>query len=155
MKLLLPDIFLLLLAALIMGYDLYKGKTNLTTPAPFHMAWIGLSTIFALLLLLPHDKTTLYPGGYLVTGTALLFKQVFILSALFTVLLSRPYFTKGGNQRGMLKYRSEFFFIILLCTFGMFTVVSATDLLSLFIGMELATIPLYVLSGFYKDDDLS
>jgi NADH-quinone oxidoreductase subunit N len=155
MKLLLPDLLLLLLAAVIMGYDLYKGKVNLKSTVPFHLAWMGLSAIFVVLLLLPYDQSALYLSGYQVTGTALLFKQLFVLSALFTVLLSRPYFILGGNMRGTLKYRSEFFFIILLCTFGMFTVVSAVDLLTLFVGMELATIPLYVLSGYHKDDKLS
>jgi NADH-quinone oxidoreductase subunit N len=37
----------------------------------------------------------------------------------------------------------------------MFAVVSATGLLTLFIGMELATIPLYILSGYQKEDSLS
>jgi NADH-quinone oxidoreductase subunit N len=154
MKLLLPDILLVLLAALIMGYDLYKGKVNLTSTVPFHLAWLGLCAIFVVLLRLPYDQTVLYPGGYLVNGTSLLFKQVFVLSALFTVLLSGSYFTPGGNKRGTLRHRSEFLTIILLCTFGMFTVVSATDLLTLFVGIELSAIPLYILSGFYKEDAL-
>ena len=155
MKLLLPDILLVLLAALILGHDLYKGKVNLTSSAPFHLAWLGLTVIFAVLACLPYDQTAVYPGGYQITGTSLLFKQIFVLSALFTVLLSRPYFMPGGNSRGIMKHRSEFLLILLLCTFGMFTVVSATDLLTLFVGMELSTIPLYILSGFYKEDDLS
>jgi NADH-quinone oxidoreductase subunit N len=155
MKLLLPDILLVLLAALIMGYDLYKGKVNLTSSVPFHLAWLGLAAIFIVLLRLPHDHTVLYPGGYLVNGASLLFKQVFVLSAFFTVLLSRPYFLPGGNKRGLLRHRSEFLTIILLCTCGMFTVVSATDLLMLFVGLELSAIPLYILSGFYKEDELS
>jgi NADH-quinone oxidoreductase subunit N len=155
MTLLLPDLIILLLAVLIMGIDLYRGRAAEESGLSFHVCWIGLSVIFLILLNLPYDETALYLGSYQVTGTALLFKQVFVLSALFTVLLSGPYFTPGGNYRGMLRYRSEFLFIILLCTFGMFTVVSATDLLTLFIGMELATIPLYILSGYQKGDRLS
>ncbi|WP_417914885.1 NADH-quinone oxidoreductase subunit N [Candidatus Electronema sp. JM] len=155
MKLILPDILLVLLAALVMGYDLYKGKVNLTSSTPFHLAWLGLAAIFVVLLRLPHDQTVVYPGGYQVTGASLLFKAVFVLSAFFTVLLSRSYFVPGGNKRGAMKHRSEFIVIILLCTCGMFTVVSATDLLTLFVGMELSAIPLYILSGYYKDDELS
>jgi len=153
MTLLLPDLIILLLAALILGIDLCRDKAESTLT--FHVCWAGLMIIFFILLTLPYDQQALYLGGYQVTGTGLLFKQIFVLSALFSVLLSGPYFTPGGNHRGVLKYRSEFLFIILLCTFGMFTVVSATDLLTLFIGMELATIPLYILSGFQKEDSLS
>lgn len=153
MTLLLPDLLILLLAVLILGIDLYRGKAQSTIT--FHTCWIGLLIIFSILINLPYDESALYLGSYQVTGTALLFKQVFVLSALFTVLLSNPYFSPNGNFRGVLKYRSEFLFIILLCTFGMFTVVSATDLLILFVGMELATIPLYILSGYQKEDILS
>ncbi len=153
--LLLPDLLILLLAAFILAFDLYKGKDASGSTVTFHASWVGLMVIFFILLNLPYDEQALYLGSYQVTGTSLLFKQVFVLSALFTVLLSGPYFTPGGNYRGVLRYRSEFLFIILLCTFGMFTVVSSTDLLTLFIGMELATIPLYILSGYQKEDRLS
>ena len=155
MILLLPDLIILLLAALILLFDLYKGRSESSSTVPFHACWAGLLIIFFILLNLPYNEQALYLGSYRVTGTSLLFKQVFVLSALFTVLLSGPYFTPGGNFRGVLRYRNEFLFIILLCTFGMFTVVSATDLLTLFIGMELATIPLYILSGYQKEDRLS
>ncbi len=153
MNLLLPDILLLLLAAALMVFDLYRYKAR--SKLSFHMSWIGLSVILCLLLILPSDREMTYLGTYRVTGISLLFKQIFVLSSIFTILLSKSYFSPGGNKRGMLRYGSEFYFIILLCTFGMFTVVSATNLLTLFIGMELATIPLYILSGYQKEDSLS
>lgn len=153
MNLLLPDILLLVLAAAVMVFDLYRYKEQ--SRLSFHLSWIGLVVIFGLLLILPYDQEMVYLGTYKVSGISLLFKQVFVLSALFTILLSKSYFSPEGNNRGMLRYRSEFYFIILLCTFGMFAVVSATDLLTLFIGMELATIPLYILSGYHKNDSHS
>jgi NADH-quinone oxidoreductase subunit N len=148
MTLLLPDLLILLLATIVMAVDLIQNRPLSTVS--FHLSWAGLLIIFALLIALPYGQETIYLGTYKVNGTSLLFKQVFVLSALFTLLLSRTYFSPGGNARGSLRYRSEFCFIILLCTFGMFAVVSATGLLTLFIGMELATIPLY-----QKEDSLS
>ncbi len=153
MNLLLPEFFLLFLTFFILSLDLWRNKSQ--SALSFHLSWGGLLALFVLLLALPYDQEQVYFGGYTVNGTALLFKQIFVLSALFTVLLSRPYFTPGGNRRGTLKYRSEFYCIILLCTFGMFAVVSAKDLLTVFIGMELATIPLYILSGYQKEDAFS
>ena len=70
MTLLLPDILLVVLAALVMGYDLYKGKSDLVSTVPFTLSWAGLCGIFVLLLCLPYDQTVLYPGGYQVNGTA-------------------------------------------------------------------------------------
>ena len=153
MTLLLPDLLLLFLAFLVIGVDLIRLRSRST--ATFHLSWLGLLIIFAVLLALPYGEETIFLENYKVNGTALLFKQIFVLSALGTVLLSASYFSPGGNVRGPLRYRSEFYFIILLCTFGMFAVVSATNLLTLFIGMELATIPLYILSGYQKNDSLS
>jgi NADH-quinone oxidoreductase subunit N len=153
MTLLFPDFLLLILASIVMGVDLIRSRPRST--ATFHMSWAGLLIIFSVLIAMPYSQETIYLGTYKVNGTSLLFKQVFVLSALCTLLLSRTYFSPGGNARGSLRYRSEFCFIILLCTFGMFAVVSATGLLTLFIGMELATIPLYILSGYQKEDSLS
>lgn len=151
--LILPDLFLLLLGFLILGVDLFIAgeKSELT----FHLSWAGLSTLFLILIFLPYDQQVHYLGTYMVNGTSLLFKQIFVLSALFTVLLSQSYFRAGENIRGALKYRGEFYALILFSTCGMFAVVSASDLLTLFIGMELATIPLYILSGYQKKDHLS
>ena len=153
MTLILPDLFLVLLAFVILSTDLFISgrKSELT----FHLSWSGLALIFFILLLLPYDQNTIYLGTYKVNGISLLFKQLFVLSALFTVLLSQSYFRPGENIRGALKYRGEFYAIILFSTAGMFAVVSASDLLTLFIGMELATIPLYILSGYHKRDHLS
>lgn len=153
MTLVLPDLLLLLLAAIVMTVDLVRRQPLST--ASFHLSWAGLLGIFLVLIALPYGQEFIYLGTYKVTGTALLFKQIFVVSALCSVLLSASYFSPGGNARGPLRYRSEFYCILLLCTFGMFAVVSATDLLTLFIGMELATIPLYILSGYQKDDSLS
>ena len=153
MTLILPDLFLLLLAFMILGVDLFTtGKESELT---FHLSWSGLSVLLLILLFLPYDQTVYYLGTYMVNGTSLLFKLIFTLSALFTVLLSQSYFRSGENIRGALKYRGEFYAIILFSTAGMFAVVSASDLLILFIGMELATIPLYILSGYQKRDHLS
>jgi len=153
MTLLLPDVLLLLLATIVMAVDLIRNRP--LTTLSFHLSWVGLAIIYLVLIAQPYGQETIYLGTYKVSGTALLFKQIFVLSALCTVLLSGTYFSPGGNARGVLRYHSEFCFIILLCTSGMFAVVSATDLLTLFVGMELATIPLYVLSGFQKEDSLS
>jgi len=150
MLLLLPDILLLLLGILVLAVDLARPASR--SRAAFHLAWGGLLAILVLLVTLPLDRAVTVLGSYQVAGPALLFKEVFVLSALCTVLLARAYFTPGGNRRGTLRHEGEFLGIVLLCTVGMFTVVSAQDLLTLFIGMELATIPLYILVGYQKND---
>lgn len=56
--------------------------------------------------------------------------------------LSITYLAEAGINHG------EYYALILLSTAGMFLLVGAIDLLSLFLGLELMSIPLYVLAGF-------
>ncbi len=152
-NLILPDMMLVLLCFVVLGADLwqYTRKKN----GSFHLSWLGLGVIFVILAAQDYYQARLYFGSYKVTGISMLFKQLFVLSALGAILLSRSYFLEGRLERAPMRYPGEFFAIILFCTTGMFAVVSATDLLTLFIGMELATIPLYVLSAFHKTDSRS
>ena len=76
MKLLLPDFLLLLLAAIVMAVDLIRGRPLST--ASFHLSWAGLLIIFSVLIVLPYGQETIYLGTYKVSGTSLLFKQVFV-----------------------------------------------------------------------------
>lgn len=144
--LLLPDLLLILSAFATLGLDLFMPRRR---EAAFHLAWAGALLVFFLLLFLPYDQHAIFWGGYEVNGRGLMYKQLFALSAAFTILLSGSYF-QSGNGRQPLVYQGEFCAIILLATFGMFTVVSATDLLTLLLGVELATIPLYALCAFRK-----
>lgn len=171
--LLLPEILLIALGFAVLGVDLFMPRRG--TAASFYLAWVGALLIFLVLLLLPYDQPTLFLGGYRVTGRGLLFKQLFVLSAVFTILLAGAYFrpkaASGATGRGPagddsrtqesqsfrppLVYRAEFNTLVLFATFGMFTVVSATDFLTLLVGMELATIPIYALCGFRKECPLA
>ena len=81
-----------------------------------------------------------------------MWKLVFTLAAFGTVLLSRPYFRPGGNARGALSKPGAFFALLLLCTQGMFALVSATDLLTFYLGLELATLPIFALAAFQTKD---
>jgi NADH-quinone oxidoreductase subunit N len=151
-NMILPDFLLLGLGLLILFVDLFSSSKN---SLAFHLSWIGLSVIFLFLNTLPGDITYNYFGTYSVTGFGILFREIFVFSALMTLLLSRVYFTQGADAQAPLKYNGEFNSIIILCTFGMVTVVSAGDLLTLFIGLELATIPLYFLSSWNKSNPIS
>ena len=144
-QVLFPDILLLVSAFAVLGLDLFLPRAR---RAIFHLAWVVPLLVFALLLQTGHQEQVFW-GGYAVNGRGFLFKQFFALAALFTILLSAPYF-RSRTARPPIAYQGEFYAIILLATCGMFLVVSAVDLLTLLVGMEIATIPLYALCGFRK-----
>ncbi|MDQ3000439.1 MAG: NADH-quinone oxidoreductase subunit N [Fibrobacterota bacterium] len=144
----LPDLLLLALALAVLTADIFKEDGG---PA-FHIAWIGLAGISILIAAIP-----VFPGdasfaGYIASSDRLVWKLLFTLAALGTVLLSRSYFRVGGNARGALSKPGAYFGLLILCTQGMYALVSATDLLTFYIGLELATLPLFALVAFQPRD---
>ena len=82
------------------------------------------------------------------------------LSLFFKVVFLGSAFMAIGSCFGIIKtkilhHRGEFFGLILLSTVGMMFLASSNELISLYIGLELTTIPLFILAAFYKDDKLS
>jgi NADH-quinone oxidoreductase subunit N len=84
---------------------------------------------------------TFFHGLYFVDNYALFFKQLFVTAMLFTVLFSQDY------VQTMLRYRGEFYAMLMFALLGMCVLSSANDFLMAFIGLELMTISFYVLVG--------
>lgn len=145
---LLPDMLLLALALLVLTADLWSEDGA----AVFHLAWAGLAAIAALIALSPPVADVTAFAGYWASRGTQLWKLLFLLATLGTVLLSRSYFRPGGNVRGVLAKSGAFYGLLLLCAQGMFAIVSASDLLVFYLGLELATMPLYALAAFQPRD---
>jgi NADH-quinone oxidoreductase subunit N len=68
----------------------------------------------------------------------------FLLGLLVTILFSKNYLAKVGYNFGE-------FYILLFCSFvGMILMVSANDLIIVFLSIELVSIPFYILAGFFR-----
>lgn len=72
-----------------------------------------------------------------------------ILSAAMAVILSESYLRAIGRVRG------EFYSLLLFSASGMVLFTSTTELLVLFLALELLSIPIYILSGYLRDDTKS
>lgn len=151
--LILPDLLLLLLPFAVIGADLFLNPHHTFRPA-YHAAWIGLVVIFVVQCFVPHDATATYLHAWKIAPWSLLLKQIFVATAAFATWLAAPYFLHR-EQRPRITRGGEFFAMLMFCTAGMSCVVSAQDLVTLFVGLELATIPLYVLTAFYRTETSS
>jgi proton-translocating NADH-quinone oxidoreductase chain N len=76
------------------------------------------------------------------------FKLTFLLVSLIVVIASIKEFDNHLNQ-------DEYYTLILLGTIGMMVVASAIDIVTIFIGFELASLSTYALAGFNKKDPAS
>lgn len=76
---------------------------------------------------------------------AVFFKLVCLLAAALAILISDQYFSKEEYNHG------EIYPLVLFATVGMTLMAAATDLMTVFLGIELLSISLYVLAGYMRD----
>ncbi len=148
---LLPDVALVLLAFAVLGVDLVLGRRADRVVFPLAIAGTALLLV-ASFLARPSDE--LFLGCWSVDAFGLHFRQLFLLATLLAELFARSYFVRGGDGKPPLRNPGEFLSVVLLVAVGMFAVVSVRDLLALFVGLELATIPLYFLVAWRSEDRL-
>ncbi|MGK0180623.1 MAG: NADH-quinone oxidoreductase subunit N [Nitrospinales bacterium] len=87
-----------------------------------------------------------FTDSYTVDHLSLFFICIFTLSSALTILLSSEYNEREGIKAG------EYYSLILLCTVGMILLASSTDMIMIFLGVEIVSICLYVLAGIRRDN---
>lgn len=142
----LPEILLTALAMVILLLDLIFRKGNKDV-----LAYVS---IMGLLIILPVSLLTVEPspvfGGMVISDSfSSFFDIIFILTAIFTILISMDYLKKVNKQRG------EYYYIILFATLGMMVMVSSNDLINLYVGLELMALSFYILVAFRIDNNRS
>ena len=91
----------------------------------------------------------LFEGSYVIDKFSLILKGLFILVTYLTFLLSVN-FVESDEY-----YQGEYYFLLLSSLLGALVVTSSRDLLTMFIGIELASTPMFLLSGWKKGDQKS
>ena len=143
--LLAPEILLtvLALAVILIGLLVSDKSKNI-------LGYISAAGLAASLLLTIGNRggDTFFYNALVIDPLSQIFKIIFIAVSLLAVIASIHYFKDNRNQ-------DEYYGLILLATVGMMVVASANDLLSLFVGFELASMSTYVLAGFEKKNPSS
>ncbi len=112
---------------------------------------IGVASIFVLaaagLLIARHPAAaqSLFNGAFVDDGFARFVKILVLTGSAFALLLSFDYMRKEK----ILKF--EYPVLILLATAGMLLSISANDLISLYLALELQSLALYVVAAFHRD----
>ncbi|UCD38113.1 MAG: NADH-quinone oxidoreductase subunit N, partial [Fidelibacterota bacterium] len=107
------------------------------------VAQVGLLAALVLEFALP-VKGQFYNGMIAVDHFSRFFDVVFLVIASATMLVAIPYLRRTLEERG------EYYALILFATIGMMFMAKAHDLTIVFLGLELLSIPLYILVGFYR-----
>jgi NADH-quinone oxidoreductase subunit N len=92
------------------------------------------------------DRQTLFEGGFLVDGFGRFMKGLTLAGSAGALLLSFDYMRETRSQR------FEYPVLLLLATAGMMMMISANDLIALYLGLELQNLALYVVAAIRRDD---
>ena len=142
----LPEIVLTVGALVVLLVDLvFKERDDLTLSATLATLLVTAAVLFSFVGV----DVTASRGLLAIDGFATIFKFVFLLTAVVTVLMSSAYLRVEGVQAG------EYYFLILSATLGMMFMASGVDLITLFIGLETMAVSFYILAGFLKPNQRS
>ncbi len=90
-----------------------------------------------------------YAGMVALDSFSTFFNVLFLSSTGVVVLLSHPFLKKDDVEH------PEYYSLLLFATAGMMILASGLDLVTLFLGIEVLSIPLYILAGYRRDSDAS
>jgi NADH-quinone oxidoreductase subunit N len=143
---LLPEIILTGAIVLVLLVDLLSDERGKW--ATSSVAGIGLLAALVPVLTLAVDGAdrSMFGGAFVVDNYALVFKALFLISAYVVILMSTEYIGEGDYHEG------EYYFLLLSSLLGMVVMASARDLISIFVALELLSIPAYMLAGWRKRD---
>ena len=140
-----PELVLASVACLVLLVDLFLPDDAKWVAMPLSAAGL-FGTLAAVVSLIGEGDRTTLAGSFEVSGFALLFKGLFCVIGLLVVAISFHYFREGRY------YQGEYYFLLLCSLLGGLTMASSRDLISIFISIELISIPAFVMTALRKGD---
>ncbi|EPX80476.1 NADH-quinone oxidoreductase subunit NuoN [Salipiger mucosus] len=148
LNIILPEIVLAVFAMLTLVGAVYTGKDKLARP----MLW-ATAAVFALLALwigtAGGGDRTAFHGMFIDDAFARFAKVTVLISAAAVLVMSEGYMARHGLLR------FEYPVLVALAAVGMMVMVSAGDLIALYMGLELQSLALYVVASLRRDSETS
>ncbi|MDQ4035773.1 MAG: NADH-quinone oxidoreductase subunit N [Chloroflexota bacterium] len=144
---LLPELILAVLVLTIITVDLFLSRANKWLLTPLTVA--GLVLAGAACVVVWDINETVYGGFYVVDDLSVFLKGATIVTGVISVLFAPSYLVVRRIPLG------EFHMILVSALLGMCVLASSADMITLFLGLELMTMPSYLLTGLHKTDRYS
>ena len=137
-----PEIFLAAATALLLIYGVVRGEVA----TPFVSVATSLALLVtAVLLFVPYREGTAFASLFIVDRLTTTMKALVLVGSAIAILMSRAYFEQ------VKAWRFEYPLLVALATLGMMLMISANDLMALYVGLELQSLALYVVAAFQRD----
>lgn len=141
--LILPEILLAVSASLLLGFGVSKTKNR--APLVRNIAILILVLFSVLSFLMGSPDGVAFNGALVVDGFARYVKFFVGIAAAFGLLLAGNYLEREKLDE------YEFSVLTLYAVLGMSIMISSNNLLSLYIGVEMQSLALYVMAAFNRD----
>lgn len=147
-KLFIPE--LIIVATVLVGIiaDLFYSKKKSYLTGNWILGGLILSLI-AIFVHNPQNVTTLFTDMVALDPFATFFKLLILVATIFVVLISR-YNKEFTNYRV-----GEYYVLIAIMVFGLFLMVSAVDLIMIYLAIETVSIMSFILAGYLKSEKRS
>ncbi|MDE0066176.1 MAG: NADH-quinone oxidoreductase subunit N [Acidimicrobiaceae bacterium] len=141
-----PELTLLGFGALITMIDIGWLERARRIAAPLASLALLATLVPIITLALAGDDRSMFNGGFVVDDYSLIMKATFVLAGYVVVLMSTDYIAEGDY------WENEYYGLLLSSILGMILMASARDLISIFVALELLSIPAYMLVTWRKRD---
>ncbi|MBU6458179.1 MAG: NADH-quinone oxidoreductase subunit NuoN [Bradyrhizobium sp.] len=140
----LPELVLGVGAMVLLIVGVYRGPqiTRLVTA----LAACLLIVVGTLEVMLPAGKLITFGGSFIVDDFARFLKILAIIGSTATLVLSAEFLADPSRRI------FEYAILVLLSTLGMMVLISAGDLIMLYLGLEMMSLALYVVAASNRDD---
>jgi NADH-quinone oxidoreductase subunit N len=139
----LPEIVLACAAMLLLLIGVFRGEGSTRL-----VSWLAVLVLIGILVLAARfdfDRHVAFYGMFVTDTFGLFMKALVLIGSAVAIVMSIRY--NEEHQIG----RFEFPVLVLLAATGMMVMVSANDLITLYLGLELQSLALYVVAAFDRD----
>ena len=140
----LPETILSVGVFVLLIIGAWRGEKGFGLVDEMTVALLGLAILSIVLSSKP--DMAVFDGAFMDDGFSRFMKVLALIGAMASVLMSVDYLQRSGLEK------FEYPLLIILSTLGMMLLISADNLIALYLGLELMSLALYVLAAFARED---
>ena len=147
-ELLMPELVIALTLLIVLVFDLFDSISKrvlgwMTIVGAAIALWVSIQMHQA------GTTGTQFNEMFKVDNFSLFFNIIFLVSTILVALISISYLGSGNRKQG------PYYLLILLATLGMMLMAAGNELIIVFLGLELMSLSLYVLAGYFRESPAS
>lgn len=141
-----PELIVVATLLAVLSLDLFLPRAKKYWVATLAVAGTALAAVPLILLAVEGSTRSMFGDAFVVDTFALALKGLLLVGAYLVLLMSVSYIEADRY------YQGEYYLLLLASLLGSMVMASGRDLIVLFIGLELTTAPLFLLTGWRKGD---